>query len=114
MTRYVDIVHAEAVIRWLSPEQGGRDRPPQAAGYAATAVFDGIEGEPGSSSEGQHFSVVVEWEETSPSAGTAKLEFFDAIGARPFLKLGQRVGIMEGARRVADAEIVRAHPPSLD
>lgn len=64
------------------------------------------------SSDGKHLSIIVQFEGDPPSSERAVLEFLDPDDTARFLRVGQRLGIMEGPKRVADAEIVRV-PESI-
>ncbi len=106
--RGVDDPQAWVAIRWRTLAEGGRQSPPVGPVYAPTAVFDGVGGAAESSSGGRHFSLLIEYESDSEDATSkAKIEFLDREGVAPYLALGQRLGIMEGSARVADAEVVQ-------
>lgn len=101
------IVH----IRWLSTEEGGRKTgPPSAPVYAATAVFrlgDESEVMPGWPATADQMSILVERAAAvADGIESGRIGFLVPDLARPFLRVGAEVLIMEGPRVVADATVI--------
>lgn len=103
MREHIDDPIAEAVIRWRTEEQGGRrSGPPTAPVYMATAVFP-----PGD----QHMSVLIEQLDVREDGSRAcKVDFLVRELAKPALVPGARMLVMEGARVVAEADVLVVHP----
>jgi hypothetical protein len=98
---------ALAKVLWFSGEEGGRHEPPPGLAYAATAVFEhggDIELIPGWPAEGEHFSVLLDFDETSQERESlAKVEFMARSLVADSLVPGSVFLIMEGPRPVARA-----------
>lgn len=91
---------AIGTVMWLSPSDGGRDRPPAGPIYSATAVVrrDESDYEPD-----DHFSVVMKFA-SSPTPGVphaVELDFLAAELVLPTLEAGDELLVMEGSRAVA-------------
>lgn len=98
--------HALVRLRWIAPSEGGRE-PPPVPHYAATAVFElGGDSEliPGWPASGDHYSVLLDFEE----GGATKAEFLAIDQVSEFLVEGALFVVMEGARAVAHAEVLKA------
>ena len=93
-----------ALVRWLTPEEGGWSEPPVGGGHdffgVAQLTDKGVE-----ETHGEHFSVVLNWEgiASSPDAMPARVRTFidDAFSAT-----GQRFVIMDGPRPLAIGEVL--------
>lgn len=101
---------AVAVVRWLSPAQGGRrSGPPAAPVYAATCVFamgGDREVYPDWPKGADHFSILLEEVERLPDDGrVCKVDFLARDLALRFVHAGAGLLIMEGPKVVAHAEI---------
>lgn len=101
---------AYAVVRWVPAEDGGRrSGPPTAPVYAATCVFPlGGEAEvqPGWPGSAEQLSILVQQVaiETADQR-LCKIDFLARDLARPFLKSGAELLILEGPKVVATASI---------
>lgn len=100
---------AIATVRWFSEEEGGRHQLPPGPTYGATAVFvfgDDAELVPGWPAQGEHFSVLLDFDETSPAGESlAKVEFITWSLVADYLVPGSSFLIMEGAKPVAEARV---------
>jgi hypothetical protein len=117
MIKHIADPVAFAVVRWLSPAQGGRKSgPPTAPVYAATCIFplgDDHEVHPQWPRGAEQFSILLEeTERLSSDDRLCKVAFLAPDLALPFVAPGAAVLIMEGPRIVANAIIreVVAHP----
>jgi hypothetical protein len=100
---------AIARVRWFTEAAGGRHEPPQGPTYAATAVFvlgGDAELVPGWPAGGEHFSVLLDFDETSPEGESlAKIEFMSWSLVADRLLPGSAFLIMEGPKPVAEARV---------
>lgn len=95
---------------WLSESEGGRRTPPRGPSYAATAVFIlGGDAEliPGWPAKGEHFSVLLDFDENSATSDNeTKVEFTSWSLVADYLRPGVTFLVMEGPRPVAQAEVI--------
>lgn len=100
---------AEARVRWFSEAEGGRREPPPGPTYAATAVFVlGGDAEliPDWPAGGEHFSVLLDFDEMSPEGEClAKVEFMSWSLVADRLAPASVFLVMEGPRPVAEAVV---------
>ena len=100
---------AVATVRFFSEEEGGRHQPPPGPTYAATAVFVlGGDAEliPDWPAKGEHFSVLLDFDEASPAGESlAKVEFMSWSLVADYLLPGSSFLIMEGPKPVAEARV---------
>lgn len=100
---------ALARVRWFPVPEGGRPAPPHGPTYAATAVFVlGGDAEliPDWPAEGEHFSVMLDFDEASPAGeGSAKVEFMARSLVVDRLAVGATFLVMEGRKAVAEARV---------
>ncbi len=94
-----------AIIRWLTPEEGGRARPPSGPTYSTVAIFEGVSD---AWSRASAWSLVLEYEEwPDPHSETkASVGFLVDNGPEPWLKAGARFELYEGRMLVARGEVV--------
>lgn len=95
-------VEADALIRWLRPDEGGRSEPPPVPELRATAI---LAEEPSAAGAAEHFSVIVTWNGEA-SADTAMPARVRTLIDDAFSEPGQRFVVMEGPTAVALGEIV--------
>jgi hypothetical protein len=107
-----DIVEpaAFAVVRWLSPAQGGRrSGPPAAPVYAATCIFplgDVHEVHPDWPRGVEQLSILLAEVERLPNDDrVCKVRFLVPDLAQPFLHPGAEILVMEGPKIVGNAVI---------
>src|SRR5438046_4148296 len=94
---------ATAEVRWVATADGGRrSGPPTVPVYAATAVFrlgGDAEVVPGWPGAAEHLSILVQRVGVSPEgADVSKIGFLAPDLARPHLRVGAELLIMEGPR----------------
>lgn len=100
---------ALARVRWFPESEGGRPAPPPGPTYAATAVFVlGSDAElvPDWPASGEHFSVMVDFDDLSPAGlDPVKIDFMarSLVGHR--LVVGSTFLVMEGRKAVAEAYV---------
>lgn len=98
---------ALARVLWLSEQEGGRREPPPGPSYAATAVFEhggDVELIPGWPAEAEHFSVLLDFDETTKERESrAKVDFMARSLVADSLVPGSIFLVMEGSRPVARA-----------
>jgi|SRR5215470_11997073 len=102
---------ALASVRWVPPTQGGRSSgSPTARVYAATAVFrlgNDEELVPGWPATADHISILLQKVGTLPTGeDLSRVGFLAPDLARPYVKTGAELVILEGPKVVANA-IVR-------
>ncbi|GAA0981991.1 hypothetical protein GCM10009555_051120 [Acrocarpospora macrocephala] len=102
---------AEAVIRWLGPEEGGRRTgPPTAAVYMSTATLaygDESEVQPGWPASAEVFSVLIQRVEVlDDGRWRCLVGFLVPDLARPWLHDGAQILVLEGPRLVASGRLV--------
>lgn len=116
MMKKIENPVAEAVVRWHSADQGGRrSGPPTAPVYMATAVFalgDDSEVQPGWPASADQLSILVQKTgELQDGQWTCLIGFLVAELARPHLRPGATLLILEGPHTVAIARIATVLAP---
>jgi len=101
---------ANAIVTWLSLNQGGRlSGPPSGKVYAATSVFvlgGDAEVQPGWPNGAQQLSILLdEIGRLSHKSQKYKVDFLVRELALPFIHPGAELLIMEGPKIVANAQI---------
>ncbi|MBC9723670.1 hypothetical protein [Streptomyces sp. TRM68367] len=101
---------AEAVVRWRTPDEGGRHSgPPTAPVYMATAVFvqgDDSEVQPGWPASADQLSILLQKTGQLDERRWRYLVGFLAPElARPHLKPGAELLVLEGPRVVGSAQL---------
>jgi hypothetical protein len=101
---------AEAVVSWRTPDDGGRQSgPPTAPVYMATSVFvlgDDHEVMPGWPVTAEHLSILLQKiQELDAGRWRCVVGFLVPDLARPNLRLGAELLVLEGPRTVATAEV---------
>jgi hypothetical protein len=101
---------AEAVVSWRTPEDGGRQSgPPTASVYMATSAFvlgDDLELMPGWPVTAEHLSILLQKvHELDDGRWRCVVGFLAPELARPNLRVGAELLVLEGPRTVASAEI---------
>lgn len=88
-----------AAVRWLTREEGGRDRPPQGPEYVTVARFE----DPAGDWSLDAWSVVVRFDGDPEHAAVG---FLVDEAPQHLLKSGTEFDLYEGARRVAVVRIL--------
>ncbi len=100
---------ALAKVRWLPERESGRPAPPPGPTYASTAVFVlGSDAEliPDWRAGGEHFSVLIDFDNLSTAAeGPVKVEFMARSLVADRLAVGSTFLVMEGRKAVAEARV---------
>lgn len=99
---------AEAVVRWCGADEGGRrSGPPSAPVYMATAVFvlgDDVEVQPGWPASADQVSILLQKTgELDDGRWHCLVGFLVPELARPHLRLGAELLVLEGPHTVATA-----------
>jgi hypothetical protein len=97
-------MRVKARICWLTPEEGGRKRPPPGPVYSTVAKFNGAS----SNWKDQAWSIVVElYGPTDTSqCTTADVRFLSPHGPVELLYSGSQFELLEGHRKVAIGTIL--------
>ena len=104
---------AEAQIRWMTPEEGGRSAPPSGLRYSTVAKFE-------HQSEEQWFKDA--WSLVLDISGplgedrvqTVSLSFLAEDAPEEWLATGKRFGLYEGRKKVAEGVVgPKIDSPSL-
>lgn len=107
--RRIERPMAVAAVHWFSEAEGGRPTPPPGPTYASTAVF--VLGDdqaliPGWPSKGEHFSVLLDFDEVDAEGDCeAKVEFISWPLVSDYLRPGANFIVTEGPRAVAMARV---------
>lgn len=101
---------AGAVVRWRSPEQGGRlSGPPTVPVYMATAVFvlgDDSDVQPGWPASAEQLSILLrKTGELDDGRWECLVGFLVPELARPHVHAGAQLIVLEGPRTVAPAQV---------
>jgi hypothetical protein len=98
---------ARVMLRWLSPEKGGRRSVPPGPIFAATARFQGqLDEQPGD------LSIVIRYRGSVPAFGVdfdAEIGFLAPELAMSWLVPGVQFTVMEGSRSVAEGVVNEAY-----
>ena len=94
----------DARLRWLKPEEGGRQHPPPGPKYITVARFESQR----ESWSDEAWSLVVEFLE-QPDASLChrvRVSFLAEDGPEDLLMPGSAFDLMEGSRRVAEGVVI--------
>ena len=105
--------YALAILRWLSVDEGGRQRPPSGLRYVTLAQFQSATDEEMS----EPWSLIVEAPEPLDRAGTVTVTLRFLVPEHAplhYLTPGTHFQLLEGKRKVAVGEIVRREQPEVN
>ena len=115
MRENIDKPVAEAVVRWLTTDEGGRQSgPPTAPVYMATAVFQGgdSEAQPGRPTAADRLSILLQKVgQEDELRQRCLVGFLVPDLARPHLRPGAELLVLEGPRVVASAQLTTVFEP---
>lgn len=95
--------NAKARIRWLTPEEGGRKKPPIGPRYVTVVHFENDKSYPD-----EAWSIVVEYANEPDQSLTIIADVYFLVDEAPvkFLEPGNKFELLEGPKIVAYGEIL--------
>ena len=93
-----------ATLKWVPPDEGGRQAPPSGSRYSTVSRFE----QQGKTWENEAWSLVVDWTESPGASLTHRVNvhFLVEGGPEDLLVKGNRFELLEGRRVVATGEIL--------
>lgn len=94
-----------AQIRWLKPDEGGRQHPPSGPQYSTVARFESQTEEEWKIDA---WSVILEFQQPPDESGChiVQVRFLSPSGPSHWLELSRRFTLYEGKRRVAEGIVL--------